>query len=274
MKILGIDFTSRPKRSKPITCLNCHLDDKELHVDGLEELTDFDSFQRLLRRSGPWIAGIDFPFGLPRKFLTNAGWPNDWAAYVTHAHSMGRKGFRAALDGYREKRPDGDKEHQRKTDSLAGSISPQKLYGVPVGLMFFEGAPRLLKSKAAIPGLKSGDPLRIVVEAYPGVLARKLIGRRSYKNDRKKNQSKDQAEARLDIMAMICDGQLRDAYGITVNAPQVLAEDPTGDQLDSLLCTIQAAWAYLQGPDNFGMPSDADSLEGWIADPYVCGLIK
>ena len=272
MRILGIDFTSRPKRSKPITCLNCHLDDSELRVDGLENLADFDSFERALNRSGPWIAGIDFPFGLPRKFLTNAGWPDDWADYVRHAHSMGREGFRAALDGYREHRPRGDKEHKRRIDYLAGSISPQKLYGVPVGLMFFEGAPRLLCSKATVPGLKSGDPSRVVVESYPGVLARKLIGPRSYKNDRTKNQTEDQARARRDIMAMICGAQLRDAYGITVSAPQVLAEDPTGDQLDSLLCAIQAAWAYSQGPNKFGMPSDTDSLEGWIADPYVCGL--
>jgi hypothetical protein len=51
-----------------------------------------------------------------------------------------------------------------QTDIAAGSVSPQKLYGVPVGLMFFEGAPR------PIPKLHYGDPKRIVVEAYPGVL--------------------------------------------------------------------------------------------------------
>ena len=29
-----------------------------------------------------------------------------------------------------------DKEHRRQTDIAVGSVSPQKLYGVPVGLMF------------------------------------------------------------------------------------------------------------------------------------------
>ena len=62
--------------------------------------------------------------------------------------------------------------NRRATDIAASSISPQKLYGVPVGLMFFEGAPRLMRLGVTIPGLQSGDPERIVVEAYPGVLAR------------------------------------------------------------------------------------------------------
>jgi hypothetical protein len=55
------------------------------------------------------------------------------------------------LEVYRSHRPFGDKEHRRKTDIAASSISPQKLYGVPVGLMFFEGAPRLVKSGVTIP---------------------------------------------------------------------------------------------------------------------------
>lgn len=61
---------------------------------------------------------------------------------VDHVSSMDRKAFRKALDDYRTPRQPGDKEHRRHTDIAAGSISPQKLYGTPVGLMFFEGAPR------------------------------------------------------------------------------------------------------------------------------------
>ena len=270
MKVLGIDFTSRPKRSKPIACLNCVLENHVLRVCELESFVDFESFECALNRPGPWIAGFDFPFGLPRKFIKNIGWPGDWAGYIAHAHNLGRDGFRAALDDYRKDRPNGDKEHKRMTDSLAGAISPQKLYGVPVGLMFFEGAPRLLKSRLTIPGLISGDPARIAVEAYPGILARQLIGRHSYKHDNKKKQTLERATARQDIMNIMCSGQLPKAYGgMAVEASWTLADDHTGDQLDALLCAVQAAWAHLQGPDNFGMPPDTDSLEGWIADPHV-----
>jgi hypothetical protein len=45
--------------------------------------------------------------------------------------------------------------------------------------MFFEGPPRLLDAGVTIPYVQVGDPRRIVVEAYPGVLARQLIGRRT-----------------------------------------------------------------------------------------------
>ena len=151
MKIYGIDFTSAPKRNKPITCLECRLESNKLEAGELIEWRDFEGFEVALRRTGPWIAGIDFPFGQSRKFIENIGWPDTWQGYVAHVGSLGRKGFRSVLDGYRANRPAGDKEHRRTTDTKAGSKSPQKLYGTPVGLMFFEGAPRLLKAGVTIP---------------------------------------------------------------------------------------------------------------------------
>ncbi len=179
MKIYGIDFTSRPRPGKPITCLECCLDGLRLEAGEPTEWRDFEGFEAALQRPGPWIAGIDFPFGQSRTFIENIGWPDTWAGYVDHAAGLGREGFRAALDAYRAARAPGDKEHRRATDRATGAISPQKLYGTPVGLMFFEGAPRLRKAGVRIPGLQNGEPERIVVEAYPGVLARRLIGKQS-----------------------------------------------------------------------------------------------
>lgn len=40
-------------------------------------------------------------------------------------------------------------------------------------------------------------------------------------------------------------------------------------QLDALLCAIQAAWAWTQRDQGFGLPKHVDPLEGWIADPHV-----
>ena len=125
------------------------------------------------------------------------GWPRTWAGYVARVQRLGRQGFCDALNAYRARRAYGDKEHKRKTDQAAGSISPQKLYGVPVALMFFEGAGRLRAAGVTIPYLQVGDPNRIVVEAYPGVFARQLIGRRAYKSDTKKKQSDSQREIRV-----------------------------------------------------------------------------
>jgi hypothetical protein len=96
----------------------------------------------------------------------------------------------------------------------AGSISPQKLYGVPVGLMFFEGAHRLVKAGVTSPGMQIGDPERVVVEAYPGIVARSLIGRTSYKSDLKKRQTNDQLAARRHILNEIAGGLLGRSVGL------------------------------------------------------------
>lgn len=180
-----------------------------------------------------------------------------------------RFGFRHALESYRENRDKGDKEHRRKTDVAAGSISPQKLYGVPVGLMFFEGAPRLVKAGITIPYLQLGDPERTVIEAYPGVLARQIIGRRKYKNDTKSKQTMEQRKARYNILNNLSSESFNSQYGIKVEAPDLLCEDPTGDHIDALLCAIQAAWAWKNRANKFGAPLSVDPLEGWIADPTV-----
>ena len=269
MKIYGIDFTSSPKRSKPITCLECDLDGNSLRAGELTEWHKFGAFEAALRRPGPWIAGIDFPFGQSRRFIENIGWPNTWDGYVAHVKELGRKDFRAALDDYRANRPPGDKEHRRETDIVAGSISPQKLYGTPVGLMFCEGAPRLRDAGVMIPELQQGDPDRIVVEAYPGVLARGLIGRRGYKQDTKKKRTEEQHQARIDLLTNILNGGALENYGVNVEAPISLAEDPGADTLDALLCAIQAAWAWTQRDSGFGAPNPLDPLEGWIADPTI-----
>lgn len=269
MNIYGIDFTSGPTRRKPITCIPCRLEDDALQVGELQELTDFGAFENALRTPGPWIAGIDFPFSQSRTFIENIGWPQTWTGMIDHVSSMDRKAFRKALDDYRATRQPGDKEHRRQTDIAAGSISPQKLYRPPVGLMFFEGAPRLRKSGVTIPGLQDGDPGRITVEAYPGLLARKLIGRRSYKQDAKAKQTADQHRTRLDLLVALTDEGAYKHYGLRIDAPRTLADDPGGDALDALLCAVQAAWAWTRREQQFGMPSGTDPLEGWIADPAL-----
>lgn len=49
-----------------------------------------------------------------------------------------------------------------------------------------------------------------------------------------------------------------------------LADDPSGDGLDALLCAIQAAWGYTERDHDFGAPASGyDRLEGWICDPAL-----
>lgn len=282
--VRGIDFTSRPGRRKPIACLRARLTGTVLQAEALDLWPDFAGFEAALAApadgpdGGPWIAGLDFPFGQSRRFVTNIGWPQHWAAYVAHVGRMDRAAFRDLLTAYRTPRAAGDKEHRRAMDAATGAISPQKLYGVPVALMFFEGAPRLLAAGVTIPGLREpeagGDPARICVEAYPGVLARTLIGRRSYKTETRARRTPALAAARADILAAVQGEALSAAYGLTVSLPPDLAAamqaDHGGDSLDALLCAIQAAWSWLRRDMGWGMPPGFDALEGWIADP-ACG---
>lgn len=273
MIVIGVDFTSSPGRRKPIVCVTCEFDEATARLSYRQTRTfeDFDSFEALLGAPGPWIAGLDFPFGQARRFIETIGWPMDWAGYVDYAASLGRQGFRDALDAYRAPRATGDKEHARRDDGAAGSISPQKLYGVPVGLMFFEGAQRLRASGAWVPGLQHGDERRIVVEAYPGALARHLIGRRSYKNDARAKQTSTLRRARQALMDAVRDPSLRASHALIVTAPDRLAEDPKADELDALLCAVQAAWAWTRRAHGFGRPGDTDPLEGWIAEATLPG---
>lgn len=271
MTIFGIDFTSAPSRRKPITCAECRLEGNALTFVALHLWPDFDAFTTFLASPEPWIAGLDFPFGQSRRFIETIGWPQQWEGYVGHAASMSRASFSAALTEYRTPRAAGDKEHRREVDKATGAISPQKLFGIPVGLMFYEGAKRLLASDVHIPLLRAGDPSRVVVEAYPGVRVRAMIGRVSYKNDDRTKQTTRLLDARREVLTQLLRGDTAASHGFSIAAPMTLAEDPTGDALDALICAVQAAWAYGQRDRNFGIPAHADPLEGWICDP---GLIK
>ena len=268
MRIYGIDFTSRPGKGKPIVCIECELKGDVLYAGELFEWHSFKEFEAALQRPGSWIAGIDFPFGQSRKFIENIGWPRTWSGYVDYVSNLTREQFRSELEAYKKDRPYGDKEHRRKTDVVAKSFSPQKLGRPPVALMFYEGSRRLRAAKVTIPHMQQGDPERIVVESYPGVMARRYIGRASYKQDTKNKQT-EKLLAREKLLREISKGKLHNAF--KVKAPQSLTHDPGGDHLDALLCGIQAAWAWTQRDNGFGLPEAFDPLEGWIADPGLDG---
>ena len=273
MNIYGLDFTSAPSRRKPITCAACELEKTTLLIKTLLKLTTFEDFETFLRTEGPWLAALDFPFGQPRKLITNLGWPETWEGYMHLISSMSKQAFEKTLQDYRENRPPGDKLHLRATDTLAGAISPMMLHRVPVGKMFFQGATRLFKSEMSIlPCRPTGDG-RIVVEGYPALVARKLIGKRSYKSDERGKQTIDRAMARREVVDGLCSGKLVKEYGLAVlmtdEMAERLVEDAMGDELDAVLCAVQAGWAYLERENGYGVPVECDGGEGWIVDPFI-----
>jgi hypothetical protein len=265
--VYGIDFTSAPSRRKPITCLRARFDGEALAFEELVPLYDFDGFEALLAKPGPWIAGIDFPFGQSRRLVENIGWPQAWEDYVREIGRLSRTAFRDALEDYKRDRLPGDKHHKRACDVLTRSQSPQTLYRTPVALMFYEGAPRLLESGVHLPYNHDGDASRVVLEAYPGVAARRLIGETGYKSDDPRRQTTEQLHARRALMSRLAGEAGETFYGFRIDAPPELADDPGADELDALICAVQAAWGHSQR--RYGAPRNLDRLEGWITDPAL-----
>lgn len=276
MHIFGIDFTSTPSHRKPITCAVCELHSDTLTLRECRIMPTFTEFEAFLRSDGPWLAALDFPFGQPRKLFTNLGWPPAWSDYMRVIASMSKIEFEETLAVYRAGRPVGDKLHMRVTDSLAGARSPMMLHRVPVGKMFFQGAPRLLNADVSNVSILPCRPLasnKVVVEGYPALVARKWLGKRGYKSDERGKQSSEQREARRDLVTGLQSPALFRHYGIHLSLTEsmagVLITEPMGDLLDALLCAVQAAWLYTRRDEDYGIPATCDADEGWIVDPAL-----
>lgn len=110
-----------------------------------------------------------------------------------------------------------------------------------------------------------------MVEAYPALVARRFVGRKSYKNDAQ--DTSERKAARVKIVDGIQSLELRNHYGFTVELDDDLArefvEDQTGDRLDAVLCAVQAAWSYGKKDEGWGVPAECDPDEGWILDPLL-----
>jgi Protein of unknown function (DUF429) len=273
VRIYGLDFTSAPSRRKPLVTLGCTLEGKTLRVEDSAEMTDFAGFENFLERPGPWVCGMDFPFGQPRSLISALGWPESWEGYIGEVARLSKEEFEDAIRADMVRRPAGSKYRYRLADRRSGSSSAMMLFRVPVGKMFYRGAPRLLASGVSVEPCRPRRDARVAVEAYPAVVARRFLGRASYKNDERRKQTTAQRAAREKLVAGLGSDALREAYGFAVGMgdhwKEEFVRDPSADALDSLLCAVQAAWAYTMKDENYGIPPECDPDEGWILDPEL-----
>ena len=264
--LVGCDFSSTPTRRKPIVLALGTAAGTRVVLTRLERLESLEAFAAWLARPGPWIGGFDVPFGLPRELVEQLGWPAQWRDCMDHYAGLSRAEIRETFAAFCNARPAGAKFAHRAFDRLAGSSPSMKWVNPPVAYMLHAAVPLLLQAGVHLPGLHEGDPQRVALEAYPGLLARELIARRSYKADEKAKQTPERLIARKDIVNALELGQTRLGLRLKLSHAQrdALVQDASGDSLDAVLCLVQAAWAAQQGAPRYGLPAELDPLEGWI----------
>jgi hypothetical protein len=262
--LAGIDFTSRPTPRKPITVALGQATQGAVRLARIDTHASFDSFAEWLRTPGPWLGVFDLPFGLPRELVLALGWPTDWRALMRHYAALSREEIRATFAAFCNARPVGGKFAHRATDRPAGSSPSMKWVNPPVAYMLHAGVPLLIDAGVHLPGLHAGDETRVALEGYPGLLARELLGARSYKSDDKARQTPERLIARKDLIEALEQGRTRLHLRLRLTHAQrdALVADASGDRLDAVLCLLQAAWAG--GQPNHGLPPAIDPLEGWI----------
>ncbi len=268
--VLGVDFTSRPTARKPIVMAWAHYKSGGVVVlERLARARDFEAFERELCAQETYVGGFDLPFGLPRELVQDLGWPTDWGACMKTFVSHTRPELRALFMAFCAKRAVGSKFAHRATDFCADSSSSMKWVNPPVAYMMHAGVPILLRAGLSLVGLHSGDPKRLALEAYPGLLAKEVLGSRSYKSDERAKQTPERLIARKDIVHALELGltRLKLRLKLTHAQREELIEEPQGDALDAVLCAVQAAWGHearLKGSPLLGLPKSMDALEGWI----------
>jgi hypothetical protein len=265
LTLFGVDFSSAPGPRKHIVVAQGQRVGSVVRLQGLQFLPSLAGFEAWLQTPGPWLAGFDLPFGLPRAFVDSLALGRTAAEVCAQVHQRcaTRMDFRRLVDAWGNGQPAGQRLLHRATDLLlagVSSTSPLQTRYVPVGFMYFEGFARILASGADVPGLHPGDAQRRALEAYPGALAHALIGKRSYKND----ASHERLLARKDMLEALEQGRSSLGLRLKLTPAQagVLVADASGDALDAVLSLLQAAWAL--GQDRLGLPPQMDVVEGWI----------
>jgi Protein of unknown function (DUF429) len=236
-----------------------------VRLRSLERFETLPRFAEFLAAPGVWVGGFDLPFGLPRELVEHLGWPREWLPLMRHYQGLTRAQIRDTFAAFCAARPAGAKFAHRACDGPAGSSPSMKWVNPPVAFMLHAGVPLLIDAGVHLPGLHRGDAARVALEAYPGLLARELIGRRSYKSDQRAKQTAERLIARKDIVDALEQGRTRLGLRLRLTHAQreALIDDGSGDRLDAVLCLMQAGWAA--GRPGHGLPPQVDALEGWIA---------
>ena len=266
--LLGCDFSSSPTRRKPIVLAWGRSQGARVHLERLQRCDSLTEWGQVMAQEAEWVGGFDLPFGLPRELVAQLHWPQTWRACMDHYASLDRAQIRATFKAFCDARPVGQKFAHRATDGPAGSSPSMKWVNPPVAFMLHAGVPVLIQAGVHFPGLHAGDTRRVALEAYPGLLARAVLGGRSYKSDDRAKQTPERLIARKDLIHAMEMGQALEMRLVLSHAQRdALVQDASADSLDAVLCLLQAGWAAhrrAKGDALCGLPAQLDPLEGWI----------
>ena len=263
--IAGIDFSSAPSRRKPIVIARLRRR-PELEIEGFDQLETLAAFDQWLVTQPDWVAGCDFPFGLPRPFVDAQGWRGDWLEVTARIATLSRAELVDRCRAWCAARPVGDRFAHRRADRPAGSSPSMKWVNPPVVLMLHAGAPRLAAAGVDIPWLAPRRPAARCARSLSRSV-RPRSARPAVLQERRSSPRRQRPP-----------GGARGAgrgHGTGVDPARTSGadrcRDPTdaggrssADALDAVICAIQAAWAWERRAANYGIPTDIDPCEGWI----------
>jgi hypothetical protein len=249
VRVFGVDFTSAPKKSKPIVIAECETD-PEVRLVQFHTLTTLTHFEKWLHEFDG-IAGIDAPFGFPSEFREALGLNGSWEAQANQIGSIGFEEVFRRANEFRLNRPVGNKEPRRMADVATSSVSSMKMYNPPIGRMAAKIIPLLAKTNASIFPVRVTDSDRVIFEIYCTPFARKVVGRIPYKNKAGLNQIRCRILSELPIL-------------VPTSCRNTIIEDDLGDYLDALIGAYEAQSAWRKVTEGQTLiPSDLDLLEGW-----------
>lgn len=278
MQLVGVDFTCAPRARKPITAAFARAvgprdgSGPRLRVERIEAFASLDDWAAWLCGPGAWVGAFDLPFGFAREFVAAQGWPLDvddaWAAVTRRVAALSRAELVARCRAWCDARPAGSKFAHRACDATAGSSASMKWVNPPVALMLHAGAPRLLAAGVTLPGLheRGTDPARVALEGYPGLVARAVLGRDSYKSDDPKHRDDPRRRAARERLVDALE-RAAHPFGARIDFGdwrEACVAEPGADRLDAVLCLAQAAWAWSRRDTGYGLPARSDRVEGWI----------
>lgn len=289
--VVGVDFSGADRPAEAVWITEARLSDGDLVVEGCHSArAAFDARERetvldalVDRVLGADVAGLDFPFGLPRAVVEDLVGPEQWRATVAWVGgTFGDAG--AFADRCKEAArtaTGGDRTYLRRvTDDPVGAKSPyhfftykQAYHGTTQVLepLLADGATVAPMTREDADGATEDRPT--VIETYPaGTLRRLELPDENYKSTSDAARERRATILRgLERRGSPGDDRRAADEGDPEATPRVVVDgddreralsDDGGDALDSLVAAVGTARAVRRG---FAVEADRyDPLEGYV----------